>query len=156
MDYICDCSTMTATCLNLQFFHQTLLIRWASLVNQMVKNLSAMQETWIPPLGRENPLEKGMATHCSILAGQIPWTEEPGGLQSVGSQRVGHYWEINTFNGKVICSYFIRPWVSSTMSDVLQMHSLIQKFNWTDLNPTQAYRANFLWSLSVRGFNRWN
>jgi len=58
--------------------------RGTFLVNQMVKNLSAMQETWIPPLGRENPLEKGMATHCSILAWRIPWTEEPGGLQSMG------------------------------------------------------------------------
>ena len=56
----------------------------------MVKNLSAMQETWVQSLGREDPLEKGMATHASILAWKIPWTEEPGGLQSMGSQRVGH------------------------------------------------------------------
>ena len=56
---------------------------------QTVKNLSAMQEIWVLSLGRENPLEKGMATHSSILAWRIPWTEEPGGLQSMGSQRVG-------------------------------------------------------------------
>ena len=49
-----------------------------------------MQETWVPSLGREDPLEKGMATHSSILAWRSPWTEEPGGLQSIGSQRVGH------------------------------------------------------------------
>ena len=55
---------------------------------QTVKNLPAMQETWVPSLGREGPLEKGMATHPSILAWRIPWTEEPGGLQSTGSQRV--------------------------------------------------------------------
>ena len=55
----------------------------------MVKNLNAMQETWVQSLGREDPLEKGMASHSSILAWRIPWTEEPGGLQSVGSQRVG-------------------------------------------------------------------
>ena len=57
---------------------------------QMVKNLPAMQETQVQPLGWEDPLEKGMATHFSILAWRIPWTEEPGGIQSVRSQRVGH------------------------------------------------------------------
>ena len=56
----------------------------------MVKNSPAMQETWVPSLGREDPLKKGMATHSSILAWRIPWTEEPGGLQSMGSQRVRH------------------------------------------------------------------
>ena len=54
------------------------------------KNLPAMQETWVQLLGWEDPLEKGTATHSSILAWRVPWTEEPGGLQSVGSQRVGH------------------------------------------------------------------
>ena len=57
---------------------------------QMVKNLPAMQETWVRSLGQEDVLEKRMATHSSILAWRIPWTEEPGGLQSVGSQRVEH------------------------------------------------------------------
>ena len=55
-----------------------------------VKNLPAMQETWVRSLGREDPLEKGVATHSGILAWKIPWTEEPGGLQSTGLQRVGH------------------------------------------------------------------
>ena len=63
-----------------------------SLVAQMVKSLPTMQETWVQSLDQENPLEKGMATHCSILAWKIPWMEEPGGLQSIGSQRVGHDW----------------------------------------------------------------
>ena len=62
----------------------------AFLVAQMVKNLPAMQKTWVQPLGQEDPLEKRMATHSSILARTIPWTEEPGGLQPMGSQRVGH------------------------------------------------------------------
>ena len=62
----------------------------ASLEAQMVKNLPAMQEMWVRSLGWEDPLEKGMATHSSIPAWGIPWTEEPGGLQSMGSQRVGH------------------------------------------------------------------
>ena len=56
----------------------------------MVKNLPAMWETRVRSLGWDDPLEKGMATHSSILAGRIPWTEEPGGLQSMLSQRVGH------------------------------------------------------------------
>ena len=54
------------------------------------KNLPAMQETWVQSLGWEDPLQKGTATHSSILAWRVPWTEEPGGLQSMGSQRVGH------------------------------------------------------------------
>ena len=58
-----------------------------SLVAQMVKSLLVMQETWIQSLGREDPLEKKMATHSSILAWEIPWTERPGGLQSMGSQK---------------------------------------------------------------------
>ena len=57
---------------------------------QMVKNLPAVQETWVQSLGRDDPLEKGMAAHSSICAWRIPWTEEPGGLQSMGSQIVGH------------------------------------------------------------------
>ena len=56
----------------------------------MVKNLPAMQEAWVQSLDLEDPLEKGMATHSSVLAWRIPWTEEPGGLQSMGLQRVGH------------------------------------------------------------------
>ena len=64
---------------------------------QTLKNPPAMQETWVQSLGREDPLEKEMATHSSILAWRIPWTEEPGGLQSTGSQRIGHDWETNTF-----------------------------------------------------------
>ena len=62
----------------------------ASLVAQLVKNLPAVQETWVQSLGWDDPLEKGMATHSSILARRIPWTEEPGRLQSMGLQRVGH------------------------------------------------------------------
>ena len=57
---------------------------------QIINNSSAMQETWVQSLGQKDALEKGMATHSSILAWEIPWTEEPGGLQSMGSQRVGH------------------------------------------------------------------
>ena len=65
--------------------------RWVSLVIEMVKNLPAMWETQVRSLGWEDPLEKEMATHSSTLAWRIPWTEEPGRLQSTGSQRVGHH-----------------------------------------------------------------
>ena len=67
-------------------------IAGASLVAQRLKHLPAMQEIWVQSLGRENPLEKEMATHSSMLAWRIPWTGEPGRLQSTGSQRVGHDW----------------------------------------------------------------
>ena len=60
------------------------------LVAQMVKHLPTTRETWVQSLGREDPLEKEMATHSSILAWEIQWTEEPGKLQSMGPQRVGH------------------------------------------------------------------
>ena len=72
-------------CLNLGSHSASL-----ALVAQMVKNLPAMQETQVLSLGGEDPLEEEMATHSSILAWRIPWTEEPGGLQFLGSQRVGH------------------------------------------------------------------
>ena len=62
----------------------------------VVKNLSSMQETPVSSLGREDPLEKEKATHSSILGWRIPWTGEPGGLQSTGLQRVGHDWATNT------------------------------------------------------------
>ena len=59
---------------------------------QRVKNPPAMWETWVPSLGQEDPLEEGMATHSSVLAWRMPWTEEPGGLQNPGSQGAGHDW----------------------------------------------------------------
>ena len=62
----------------------------ASLVTQMVKNPPAMQETWVQSLAWADPLEESMTTHSSILPGESPWTEEPGELQSMLSQRVGH------------------------------------------------------------------
>ena len=68
----------------------------ASLAAQILKHLPTMQETQVPSLTQEDPLEKGMATHSSIPAWRIPWTEEPGRLQFMGSQRVGHHWPTNT------------------------------------------------------------
>ena len=63
---------------------------WTSPVAQTVKHLPTVGETWVRSLGQEEPLEKEMATHSSTLAWKIPWTEEPGRLQSMGSQRVRH------------------------------------------------------------------
>ena len=68
----------------------TALTTGASLVAQIVKTPHALWETQVQPLGQGGPLEQGMATHSSILAWRVPWTEKPGGLQSMGSQRVGH------------------------------------------------------------------
>ena len=89
------------------------------LAAQMVKNLPAMQEiqeTQVQSLGWEDPLEKGKATHSSILAWRVLWTEESGGLQSMGSRRVGHDWATNTstctfivFHTAVACNH-TQPW----------------------------------------------
>ena len=73
-----------------------IIFQWVSLITQMVKNLPAMQATQVQSLSREDPLEKGMTTDSSMLAWRIPWTEETGGLQSMGLQRVGHNRATNT------------------------------------------------------------
>ena len=83
---------------------------WDSLMAQMVKKLPAMQETWVRSLGWEDALEKGMVTHSSILAWRIPWTEQPGTLYPIGSQRVGHDWVTNTHS----LTYFSYYYISST------------------------------------------
>ena len=77
----------------------------ASLVAQRVKCLPAIQETWVRSLGQEDLLEKEMATHSSALAWKIPWTEKPGRLQSMGSQRVGHdfRWKKHSFDYMDFC-----------------------------------------------------
>ena len=85
----------------------------ASLVAHMVKNLPAMHEIQLWSLGREDSLEKGMATHSSILAWRIPWRKEPGRLQSMGSQKTGHDWVTNThFRSKDVftCCFCHRNW----------------------------------------------
>ena len=72
------------------------ILMWASFIGQSVKNLPAVQQTWVQLLGWEDPLEKEMETHSSILAWKIPRTEKPDGLQSMGFQRVGRDWVTNT------------------------------------------------------------
>ena len=78
---------MTRSLLNYLYIKLCFIV---SLVAQMVKHLPTMRETWVQSLGWEDPLEKEMATHSSILAWKIPWMEAPGRLQSMGSQIVGH------------------------------------------------------------------
>ena len=75
---------------------------WFFLVVQMAKNLPATWETWVQSLGQDDLLEKRMATHSSILAWRIPWKEDPGGLQSMESQKVRQNWATNTFTFKLI------------------------------------------------------
>ena len=81
---------MALECTELSAVQQWLKVSRVSLVAQMVKNPPVMQKNWVQSLGWDDPLEKGMATTSSILAWSIPWTEEPGGLWYMGSQRVGH------------------------------------------------------------------
>ena len=73
-------------------FSTNFISSWVALVAQKVKHLPAVQETWVRSLGQRDPLEKEMATHSSTLVWKIPWTEEPGRLQFMGSQRVSHDW----------------------------------------------------------------
>ena len=89
----------------------------------MVKNLPAMQEAWIQSLGGEDPVEKGMSTHSSILAWRITWTEERGGLQSMGSQRVGHDWVTNTTYAVPGTFYY---W------HIISAHSMLAGEKWMD------------------------
>jgi len=87
------CSSLQANDVNnlaICLFAVMYILFGASLVAQRVKRLPTLWETWVQTLGREDPLEKEMATHSSTLAWKIPWTEKLGRLQSVGSQRVGH------------------------------------------------------------------
>ena len=87
---------------------------WTSPVAQRVKNMPAVSETWVPSLGWEDPPEEGMATLSSILAWRIPWTEEPGGLQSMVLQRVGHDWSTkhNSQHNKCsIRSEYLTYWI---------------------------------------------
>ena len=83
-------------------FHPQINLCTPYLMAQTVKNLPAMQEVQVRSLDQGDPLEKGMSTHSRILAWEIPWTEEPGGLQSMGSQRVSLDWVINTHSFCVV------------------------------------------------------
>ena len=105
------------------------------LVAQMVKRLSTMQETRVRSLGWEDPLEKEMAIHSSTIAWKIPWTEEPGRLQSMGSQRVGHDWATSlayllackVLHGKTQMNLLVNPVLSWLLLQRLSWILLILK-----------------------------
>ena len=109
----------------------------ASLVAQMVKNLPAMWETCVWSLSQEDPLEKGMATHSSILAWRIPWTEEPGELQSMVLQRVKHDWAPNTHY------YRILRWLSLQMQNLIMASRLSASI--------KASGKENIWGFSIHG-----
>ena len=97
-----------------------------------------MQETWLWSLGREDPMEKEMATHSSILAWEIPWTEEPGGLQFMGSQSVWHNWATNTFHFHLtILLNNSTPWYTWMKSSWMKTYH-------TEI-CTQMFREHYPW-----------
>ena len=100
--------------------HWTVWFKLVICSGSVVKNLSEMQETRVWSLGQEDPLTKGMATHSSILVWRISWTEEPGGLQSMGSQRVGHNWVTKPFHFP-----FHSVWIK-----LLVLIRLLKKIQW--------------------------
>ena len=110
---------------------------WAALVAQMVKNLTAMRETWVRPLGWENPLEESMATHSSILAWRIPWTEEPGRLQFMESQRVGDDERLSTAHCvkwcfiKIVCNFKARSRSVLVVSFLCSSTSLLNRMHFS-------------------------
>ena len=108
--------------------------RWSSLkpqlVAQMVKNLPAMWDTWVQSLGGKDPLEREMATYSSVLAWEIPWTEEPGGLQSTGSQRVGPNRVTNTFT--FIHHWGLPWWLSSKKNLPVMQETQVQSLGQED------------------------
>ena len=113
---------------------QCLLDLRASLVAQRLKCLPAMRETWVQSLGQEDPLEKEMATHSSILAWRIPWMEEPGGLQSMGSQRVRHDWATSL-------SLSLSTWTEGYTQEWIH----VDKVKWGDWNHERKTLNSLFW-----------
>ena len=112
-----------------------------SLVAQMVKHLSTMWETWVQSLGWEDPLEKEMAIHSSTTAWKIPWMEEPGRLQSMGSQRVGHNWA--TSLSLSLSIIFIT--INNTLILLITLNTIIP-YGWGNFSKKKyvVFRGNIL------------
>ena len=128
-----------------------------SLVAQSVKNLPAVQETQVWSLGWEDPLEKEMATHSSILAWKISWTEESGGLQSMGSQRVGHDWATNPhLRGRAgIPTPRLTDNKAAALSTMLSFFMLVSSLSrlWLFVTPwTAAHQAPLSLRFSRQGY----
>ena len=112
----------------------------------MIKNLPTIQETWVPSLGWENPLEKGMATHSSILTWKIPWTKEPDGLQSMELQSVRHDWVTRTF--PFFLFYFFSWSQTSTRGLVVYHLQKRQTIVYTSRNAVRTARD---WLTQIKG-----
>ena len=112
--------------------------------SQLAKNLPAVQETWVQSLGWEDPLEKEMATHSSILAWKISWTEEAGGLQSMGSQRVGDNWATNTQHTAFFMVQLSHPYMTTGESIALTLQTLSAKWYLCFLNMLSRFVIAFL------------
>ena len=114
---------------------------------QVVKNLPTMQETWVWSLGKEDPLEKGMATHSSILAWRTPCTEEPGRLQSMGSQRAGHDWTTHTD--------YIQPIWGKNLKKVDICICITESSGWTPkTNTALLINYNIKWFFFLSNFSQ--
>ena len=124
---------------------------------QTIKNLSAMQETLVQSLGQEDPLKKEMAAHSSILVWRIPWTEEPGGLQSMGSRTVGHAWSNGTttiYLNRYKDKYRRRQWHPTPVLLPGKSHgrrSLVGCSPWDRWGSDMTERLHFHFSLSCIG-----
>ena len=125
----------------------------AYLVAQMLKNLPEVQETWIWSLGQEDPLEKGMATHSNIPAWRTPWTEEPGGLESMGSQKVRHNWATE-LNWTELVAQMVKNLPAMRETQVWSL-------GWEDLlEKGMAAHSNILawripWTEKLVGYSQW-
>ena len=115
---------------------------WTSLVAQMVKYPLAMRETWVQSLGWEDPLEKAMATHSSILAWKIPWIKEPGWLQSMGSQRVRQDWVTSL-------SFPIMALTPSLIAQFWGLQGLIPFLGYELLKEDQPTTINMYWAFTM-------
>ena len=121
----------------------------ASLVAQKIENLPATRETQVQSLGREDPLEKGIATHPSTLPWRIPWTEEPGWLQFIGVQRVGHDWATNTFTDILNkCCFFGTIWSQLILSLCRPAFPALSY-------PVTCTRPDTQHTLNIRWVNEW-
>ena len=119
---------------------------WGTLY-QMVKNLPALWETQVQSLGREDPREKGMATHSSILAWRIPWTEEPGGLQSMELQSVGHDWASTTFTSTWGTSCPAERWIPNHTGSLNPSLNILGGCDmWGFLKSAVQARARYCWA----------
>ena len=130
------------------------MTEWLSLTSQMVRNLPAMQKIWVQSLGQKDPPRKGMATHSSILAWRIPWTEETGGLQSLGPHRIRHNWVTHTHthtqrNYKLLPLILNHIWKNSAITSLGTIHLLKSgvQTSGSNLSPwvKARYCAHFQW-----------